>query len=61
MIAGSEAYVGALNYYNSVKFGAKVNGAKVISEIEYDATVTHLDDYHDKIPDIGRNNLAIIL
>ncbi|WP_339924336.1 hypothetical protein [uncultured Cyclobacterium sp.] len=34
MMAGSEAYVGALSYYNSVKYGAKVNAAdaKVIYE-----------------------------
>ncbi|WP_339923165.1 hypothetical protein [uncultured Cyclobacterium sp.] len=34
MMAGSEAYVGALSYYNSVKYGAKVNvaDAKVIHE-----------------------------
>ena len=34
MMAGSEAYVGALGYYNSVKYGARVNvaDAKVIHE-----------------------------
>lgn len=34
MMAGSEAYVGALSYYNSVKYGAKINvaDAKVIFE-----------------------------
>lgn len=34
MLAGSEAYVGALSYYNSVKYGARVNiaDAKVIFE-----------------------------
>lgn len=34
MMAGSEAYVGALSYYNSVKYGARVNvaDAKVIFE-----------------------------
>ncbi len=34
MMAGSEAYVGALSYYNSVKYGAKINvaDAKVIYE-----------------------------
>jgi len=34
MMAGSDAYVGALSYYNSVKYGAKVNAAdaKVIYE-----------------------------
>ncbi|SHM79220.1 hypothetical protein SAMN04488057_103341 [Cyclobacterium lianum] len=34
MMAGSEAYVGALSFYNSVKYGAKVNAAdaKVIYE-----------------------------
>lgn len=34
MLAGSEAYVGALSYYNSVKYGAQVNvaDAKVIFE-----------------------------
>lgn len=34
MMAGSEAYVGALSYYNSVKYGAKMNvaDAKVIFE-----------------------------
>lgn len=33
-LAGSEAYVGALGYYNSVKYGAKMNAAdaKVIYE-----------------------------
>ncbi len=34
MMAGSEAYVGALSYYNSVKYGSKMNvaNAKVIFE-----------------------------
>jgi hypothetical protein len=34
MVAGSEAYVGALGYYNSVKYGARLNvaDAKVIYE-----------------------------
>lgn len=34
MMAGSEAYVGALSYYNSVKYGAKLNvaDAKVIHD-----------------------------
>ncbi|SHN35115.1 hypothetical protein SAMN04488057_1253 [Cyclobacterium lianum] len=34
MMAGSEAYVGALSYYNSVKYGARINvaDAKVIYE-----------------------------
>ena len=34
MVAGSEAYVGALSYYNSVKYGARVNiaDAKIIYE-----------------------------
>ena len=27
MVAGSEAYVGALSYYNSVKYGARLNVA----------------------------------
>jgi hypothetical protein len=34
MMAGSEAYVSALSYYNSVKTAAKMNvpGAKIIFE-----------------------------
>ena len=34
MVAGSEAFVGALSYYNSVKYGARLNvaDAKVIYE-----------------------------
>ena len=34
MVAGSEAYVGALSYYNSVKYGPRLNvaDAKVIYE-----------------------------
>ncbi|WP_339923198.1 hypothetical protein [uncultured Cyclobacterium sp.] len=32
MVAGSEAYLGALSYYNSVKYATKLNvaGAKII-------------------------------
>ena len=34
MVAGPEAYIGALSYYNSVKYGARLNvaDAKVIYE-----------------------------
>lgn len=32
MMAGSEAYVGALSYYNSVKYGSKMNIADVLFE-----------------------------